>query len=70
MTVAFTCVNNLQFGPTNHHHTTFVMRRCTRCGQWATAGYQCLTCDHEDVDPADKIPGHGPELCEPIGDTP
>lgn len=69
MSFAFVCAReDLQYLDDEPHETTGVMRRCDRCTTWAVAGYQCVTCEHEDVDPADQLSGHGPGMCEPPGD--
>lgn len=66
MNVAFQCAKEEDAAwPEEQHETSFVMRRCTRCDKPAIAGYSCETCGHEDLDPADRLAGHGAGKCQP-----
>lgn len=46
------------------HETSFAMRKCPRCQEYAAAGYSCFTCGHEDIDPTDRLAGHGDGKCD------
>lgn len=68
MNFAFECAKQPDGAwPEDQHETVGVMRRCTRCDRNAVAGYQCETCGHEDVDPADQLTGHGEGKCALVG---
>lgn len=64
MSVAFVCAKD-DFGD-DVHETTIVMRRCSRCDKHGVAGYECMTCGHEDLDDADRLTGHGEGKCEQV----
>lgn len=66
MSLAFVCAKEDEQGPERTHRTVGVMKRCTRCGKNAVAGYWCEEedCGHEDTDPADQLTGHGEGKCE------
>jgi hypothetical protein len=65
MSFAFVCAKQDDGAwPEDQHETVGVMRRCPRCDRNAVAGYQCETCEHEDVDPVDQLVGHGEGKCE------
>jgi hypothetical protein len=65
MNLTFVCAKQEEDG-WETHKTVGVMRRCTRCDKNAVAGYWCDTCEHEDVDPADQLTGHGEGKCEMV----
>lgn len=65
MNLAFVCAKQDDDAtPDEHHETSFVMKRCTRCDRHGVAGYQCETCGHEDTDPAGSLAGHGEGKCK------
>lgn len=64
--IAFVCAMQDEWSD-DQHETSFRMVRCMFCDEFAVAGYDCLTCGHEDVDPADRMWGHGPGKCVPGG---
>jgi hypothetical protein len=67
MGLMFACDKEDEQGPERTHQTAFVMKRCPRCKKHAVAGYSCQEedCGHEDIDPEDKLWGHGKDKCEP-----
>jgi hypothetical protein len=67
MNLAFVCAKEDEQGPDRTHVTSTVMKQCSRCGKFAVAGYWCEEegCEYEDVDPADKLWGHGEGKCNP-----
>lgn len=67
MTFAFVCANQDDDDDwiDDEHDTTTVMTLCPRCDRPAVAGYICDTCGHEDVEPDDRLTGHGAGRCEP-----
>jgi hypothetical protein len=68
MSVMFVCAMEEEQGPERTHETAVAMVRCSRCGKHAVGGYWCQEegCEHQDVDPADKLTGHGEGKCEPV----
>jgi len=67
MNLAFVCAKEDEQGPQDRtHETSIVMKRCPRCQVQAVAGYWCeeAGCEHQDVDPDDKLTGHGEGKCE------
>lgn len=66
MNLAFVCAKEDEQGPEHTHQTSIVMKRCTRCGEHAVAGYWCEEegCEHQDTDPDDQLTGHGGGKCE------
>lgn len=67
MGLMFACAMEDEQGPERTHQTSFVMKECARCGEYAIAGYWCEEegCGHQDVDAQDQIWGHGEGKCEP-----
>lgn len=66
MAIAFVCdKEDRQSSDDPSHVTAFVMRKCSRCDEYSIAGYQCETCEHEDVDEPDSMWGHGEGKCDP-----
>lgn len=64
--IAFVCAKEDEQGPERTHETSIVMKQCPRCKKHAVAGYWCEEegCGHEDVDPEDRMWGHGEGKCE------
>jgi hypothetical protein len=68
VSVMFVCAKQDEDAwPEGQHQTSFAMRPCSRCEQFAVAGYICDTCGHEDLDPTDRLVGHGPGKCAQKG---
>ncbi len=67
MSFAFVCAKEDEQGPERTHQTSIVMKRCPRCRKQAVAGYWCEEedCQHQDIDEADELTGHGEGHCEP-----
>ncbi len=65
--LAFVCAKEDEQCPARIHQTSTVMKRCTRCGKRAVAGYWCEEegCEHQDVDPDVQLAGHGEGKCDP-----
>lgn len=61
MNLAFVCAAGDE--DDEQHTTSAAMVRCTHCGKHAAGGYLCDDCDHADVDPPNRLVGHGPGEC-------